>query len=201
MRRLAIALLVTSMATTASAFSFNITTTPQQCQTLNISITGTGEPPYRAVFLPVGSSPLPGGTEVRSVLDLPFDGDSTNLSFRFAYPSNSLFVVTVSTLAHVYICTTSHCGVTVTSAFVAPEWEAIMLIFFLSLPLPIQVSDSSGFGSGGTSSAVQVQSSNDDTCYAKIEVKPPTWFAIEPENQLVQCTKTRIWWDPAYVQG
>ncbi|GBE88599.1 hypothetical protein BKA93DRAFT_819466 [Sparassis latifolia] len=64
------------------------------------------------------------------------------------------------------------------------------------------VSDSSGFGTGGTSVAATVQSSSDSSCFnATQNVSPDFVFSIVPSNQLVQCTPTRIWWDPSTVQG
>ncbi|KAF7983427.1 hypothetical protein HWV62_21675 [Athelia sp. TMB] len=79
----------------AHAYSFSITNTPQQCQNLTLSITGSGgTPPYTALVLPYGASPLPNNTEVRRIQDETFDG--TSASFLLAYPSNSQFVVVVS---------------------------------------------------------------------------------------------------------
>lgn len=100
---LAIPLLAVSLATSlyptiANAYSFSITNTPQQCQNLSISITGSGTPPYRAVIVPFGPSPLSNNVEVRKILDQNFTGSSTSLSFKFPYPENSQFVVVVSTL-------------------------------------------------------------------------------------------------------
>lgn len=80
----------------ANAFSFNIDNTPQQCQNLSISITGSGGvPPYRALVLPFGFSPLPNAVEVRKILDQPFSGDATQVSFQLPYPALSQFVVVV----------------------------------------------------------------------------------------------------------
>jgi hypothetical protein len=80
----------------AFGFSFTINNTPQQCQNLSISITGSGQAPYRAVVVPFGPTPLPNNVEVRKILDLPFPGNSTSLSFQLSYPENSQFVVVVS---------------------------------------------------------------------------------------------------------
>ena|ERR1700692_1502059 len=82
----------------ASGFSFTIDNTPKQCQNLSISITGSGQPPYRALILPYGPTPLPNNTEVRKIMDKPFSGDSTSLSFQLTYPENSQFVVVVSNI-------------------------------------------------------------------------------------------------------
>jgi len=142
-----------------SAFSFNINNTPQQCQNLSISITGSGgQAPYTALIVPFGASPLANNTEVRRIMTKAFDGTSTTLSFQLNYPENSQFVVVVS--------------------------------------------DSTGFGTGGTSVAAQVQTgSSDSSCYGTTQVSPDFSFSITPANQLVQCVDTRIWWDPAAVQG
>jgi hypothetical protein len=77
-------------------FSFSINNTPQQCQNLSISISGSGQAPYRAVVVPFGATPLANNIEVRKILDLPFPGNSTSLSFQLNYPENSQFVVVVS---------------------------------------------------------------------------------------------------------
>ena len=80
---------------TSSGFSFTINNTPQQCSDLNISVVGSGLPPYSAVVVPYGSTPLPNNIEVRNVVDVPFSGDSTSTSFKLPYPENSQFVVVV----------------------------------------------------------------------------------------------------------
>ncbi|KAG6830374.1 hypothetical protein H0H92_001011 [Tricholoma furcatifolium] len=64
------------------------------------------------------------------------------------------------------------------------------------------VSDSTGFGSGGTSVAANVHSSSDSSCFnATQNVSPDFVFNIYPENQIVQCTPTRIWWNSSAVVG
>ncbi|KAF9480178.1 hypothetical protein BDN70DRAFT_805702 [Pholiota conissans] len=64
------------------------------------------------------------------------------------------------------------------------------------------VSDATGFGSGGTSVAAQVTASNNATCFDTTKsVSPLFVFSIVPLYQIVQCVDTRIWWDPATVQG
>ncbi|KAK0192881.1 hypothetical protein F5146DRAFT_1041852 [Armillaria mellea] len=84
--------------------------------------------------------------------------------------------------------------------------SATEVTFQLSYPENSQfvavVSDATGFGSGGTSVAAQVTSSSDTSCFdASKEVSPEFVYSIEPSNQIVQCQQTRIWWDPANVQG
>lgn len=82
------------------------------------------------------------------------------------------------------------------------------LTFQLKFPANSQfvavVSDSSGFGSGGTSGAVTVlaSDSNDASCFdATHNVSPSFAFSIVPGGLITQCNNTRIWWDPAQVQG
>src|ERR1700683_3090939 len=78
---------------TSSAFSFTLNNTPQQYSNLNISITGSGQPPYSAVIVPYITAP---STDTREVLVFPFNGVSTSVSFELTYPQNSQFVVAVS---------------------------------------------------------------------------------------------------------
>lgn len=88
---------ITSHLSFASAFSFSISNTPQQCQNLTLAITGSGgTPPYSAVVIPYGATTLPNNTEVRKILDEPFIGDTTTASFQLKYPENSQFVIVVS---------------------------------------------------------------------------------------------------------
>ncbi|KAF8549432.1 hypothetical protein OG21DRAFT_1421256 [Imleria badia] len=64
------------------------------------------------------------------------------------------------------------------------------------------VSDSTGFGSGGTSVAASVMNSSDTTCFnASQTVSPDFPYNINPPNQVVQCSASRLWWDPSQVQG
>ncbi|KAI0792354.1 hypothetical protein C8Q75DRAFT_706106, partial [Abortiporus biennis] len=68
------------------------------------------------------------------------------------------------------------------------------------------VSDSSstgsGFGTGGTSGVVTVLAGDDSSCFdATTNVSPPFAYSIVPAGTIAQCTATRIWWDPAVVQG
>ena len=80
---------------TSYGFSFTIDNTPQQCSDLNISIIGSGQPPYTAVIVPYGPTSLANNVEVREVLDVPFSGVSTSTSLKLTYPENSQFVVVV----------------------------------------------------------------------------------------------------------
>lgn len=78
----------------AKAYSFNFQTSPQQCANLSIAITGSGgSPPYRALVIPFGGTPLPNNIEARRIVEEAFDG--TSLSFQLKYPTNSQFVVVV----------------------------------------------------------------------------------------------------------
>lgn len=64
------------------------------------------------------------------------------------------------------------------------------------------MSDANSFGSGGTSAAATVQSSSDSSCFdATTNVQPDFFFNVDPVNQIVQCNSSRLWWDPANVQG
>jgi hypothetical protein len=81
---------------TSSGFSFTINNTPQQCSDLNISIVGSGQPPYNAVIVPFGATTLPNNIDVRATLNEPFGGVSTSTTFKLTYPVNSQFVVVVS---------------------------------------------------------------------------------------------------------
>ncbi|KAJ7158356.1 hypothetical protein C8R43DRAFT_364689 [Mycena crocata] len=64
------------------------------------------------------------------------------------------------------------------------------------------VSDSNGFATGGTSVGVQVAGSGDASCFdASKNVSPQFVYSIVPTGVITQCEATRIWWDPATVQG
>ncbi len=79
----------------ASAFSFTIDTTPQQCANLSLSISGSdGTPPYSALIIPFGGSPLPNNIEARRIVAQSF-GSGTSTSFKLNYPTNSQFIVVV----------------------------------------------------------------------------------------------------------
>lgn len=105
------------------------------------------------------------------MVDVPFSGVSTSTSFKLPYPDNSQFVVMVSN----------------------PISSAVEKANTDKLP---QVSDSTGFGTGGASAAMQVQTgSSDSSCYGTTEATLPFTFSTTPDNQLVQCTPTRIFWD------
>ncbi|KAF9489241.1 hypothetical protein BDN71DRAFT_1512320 [Pleurotus eryngii] len=79
------------------AYSFNIQSTPRQCQNLTVTITGDGgQAPYRLLIIPFGPSPLPNNTEVRRIQDIAFGAGQTTLSFQLRYPENSQFVAVVS---------------------------------------------------------------------------------------------------------
>ncbi|KII87601.1 hypothetical protein PLICRDRAFT_111857 [Plicaturopsis crispa FD-325 SS-3] len=78
-------------------FSFSITSTPQQCQNLSLSISGSGgQAPYSVVVIPFGPSPLPNNIEARRITNTNFTGSSTDVSFQLKYPTNSQFVAVVS---------------------------------------------------------------------------------------------------------
>lgn len=176
MARLKHALIVVAAAvsvpTVVSAFSFNIENTPQQCTNLSLSITGTGSPPYSALMIPFGSSPLPNNIEVRTIVEHNFTGTSTSMALN--YPTDSQFVLLVCLRRLVGLSPCSQLS---------------------------QVSDSTGFATGGTSAAATVQSSSDSSCFnASQEVMPEFFINVAPANQMiVQCQGIRIWWDPTNI--
>lgn len=88
--------LLSAFPAIVNGFSFNLTSIPKQCQNLSIAITGSGTPPYSAVIVPYGPTPLPNNIEVREVVYQSFVGDSTTLSVNIPWPENSQFVVVVS---------------------------------------------------------------------------------------------------------
>jgi hypothetical protein len=79
-----------------NAYTWQFISQPRQCQNVTLSVQGSGgQPPYSLLLIPTGPSPLPNNTEVRSVLNIPFSGTSTTLSFNLNYPENSSFVAVV----------------------------------------------------------------------------------------------------------
>lgn len=90
-------LLLLPLIPLANAYSWKFSSQPTQCQNLTISISGNdGKPPYRILIIPFGPSPLANSVEARKIIDQPFDGDSTSLSFKLNFPGNSQFVAVVS---------------------------------------------------------------------------------------------------------
>lgn len=88
----------------AAAYSFNIATTPRQCQDLKIDITGSGSPPYTALIVPSGPTPLPNSIEARRIVNVPFNnGSDTSVTFQLKYPENAQFVVVVSPSCRVVV--------------------------------------------------------------------------------------------------
>ena len=83
----------------AMAYSFNIQTTPKQCENLTVSITGSGgSPPYRMLVIPFGTTPLANNIEARRIVEEEFS--DTSVSFQLKYPADSQFVVVVSYRFH-----------------------------------------------------------------------------------------------------
>ncbi|KAH9074156.1 hypothetical protein EDB83DRAFT_2312513 [Lactarius deliciosus] len=80
----------------ASAYTWQFTSQPRQCQNLSIDVQGSGQPPYSLLLIPNGPSPLPKNTEVRTIQNIPFPGSSSSLSFNLNYPEGSSFVAVVS---------------------------------------------------------------------------------------------------------
>lgn len=164
-------------AVLVSGYSFTFTSQPQQCTNLSLSISGSGQPPYTVLIIPYGPSPLSNNVEVRTILSHQFPGDASAASFQLNYPANSQFVAVVSL-----------------SSF-NPRANSIP-------PPPPQVSDNSGFGTGGTSVAANVLNSSDTTCFnASQSVSPDFPFNINPPNQVVQCSPSRLWWNASQIQG
>jgi hypothetical protein len=78
------------------SYTWSFTNTPAQCKNLSISISGSGgKPPYRVLIIPFGPTPLPNFIEARKIVDQPFQGSSTSLSFQLEYPATSQFVAVV----------------------------------------------------------------------------------------------------------
>ncbi|KAG1834683.1 hypothetical protein EV424DRAFT_517991 [Suillus variegatus] len=88
--------LALSFSPLVSSYTWSFTTTPQQCATLSLQISGSGSPPYSVLVIPYGPTPLPNNTEVRTIVYQQFDGSSTSTSFQLKYPSTSQFVAVVS---------------------------------------------------------------------------------------------------------
>lgn len=83
----------------SAAYSWNFKANPQQCANLTIEISGSdGKPPYRVLIIPFGSSPFSNNTEVRRIIDQPFSGSDTSVTFQLKYPANSQFVAVVSVI-------------------------------------------------------------------------------------------------------
>ena len=159
----------------AKAYTWQFTSQPSQCEDITITLQGSGKPPYRLLIVPHGSTPLPNGTEVRRVQDIPFSESST--TFKLPYPENSSFIAVVCS------CLTSIFSFI---AHVAPHF--------------LQVSDSSGFGSGGASIPVSILQSSDSSCYDASQTLHPAFdFYINPSNGLTQCETGQLWWGPNVV--
>jgi hypothetical protein len=92
-----VALYLLAFPSLSAAWLWTFQNTPQQCKNLTITISGSdGIPPYRALIVPVGPSPLAGNIEARRILDEPFNGNTTTLTFKLNYPANSQLVAVVS---------------------------------------------------------------------------------------------------------
>ncbi|KAI0349209.1 hypothetical protein OH77DRAFT_1507547 [Trametes cingulata] len=87
-------LAVVPYAALASAYSFVFKNTPRQCQNLELDITGSGSPPYTALIIPTGPTPLPNSIEARRITEVSFT--NTTASFQLKFPENSQFVAVVS---------------------------------------------------------------------------------------------------------
>jgi hypothetical protein len=96
-------LLVALCLPRAYAYTWTFKSPPQQCGNLTINISGGGVPPYRVLIIPFGPSPLSNVVEARTILDMPFEGNSTELTFQLKYPQNSQLVAVVSELSIPFI--------------------------------------------------------------------------------------------------
>ncbi|KAF9528072.1 hypothetical protein CPB83DRAFT_366683 [Crepidotus variabilis] len=97
---LSVALSVLSSLPLASGYSWAFSAPPSQCQELTINISGDGKPPYRALLVPSGPSPLANNIEARKILDIAFNGTSKSLSFKLAFPANSQFVTVPAAISY-----------------------------------------------------------------------------------------------------
>lgn len=82
-----------------NAYSWNFASRPRQCGNFTINLTGNdGTPPFRALVIPFGASPLPNNIEARRITEQVFvTGSERTGSFQLKYPANSQFVAVVST--------------------------------------------------------------------------------------------------------
>ena len=93
-----------SLPTFSAAYSWVFDSTPKQCSNVSIAIKGSdGQPPYRILIIPFGPTPLPNNTEVRRIIDHPFEGNSDTTSLAIDYPANSQFVAVVSGTCFLHI--------------------------------------------------------------------------------------------------
>jgi hypothetical protein len=168
-----------------NAYTWQFTSQPYQCQNVSLSIQGSGgQPPYSLLIIPTGpppASPLPNNIDFRPILNIPFSGTSTTLSFNLNYPENSSFVAVVrsslsTTFSPSFPHITSHC---------------------------LQVSDKSGFGTGGASTSITVLPSSDSNCYNSSQIPYFAWvFSIYPDDGLTQCESTLLsWWQGPSPNG
>ncbi|KAM5533380.1 hypothetical protein V8D89_012930 [Ganoderma adspersum] len=87
---------VAEFVSLAAAYSFNIVSTPRQCENLTVQITGEGgQAPYSLLIIPFGPSPLPNAIEARRITNVSFN-TSTSVDFQLRFPENSQFVAVVS---------------------------------------------------------------------------------------------------------
>ena len=80
----------------AYSYTWSFEETASQCGQTTVAIAGGGgTPPFRLLVVPFGPSLLPNGVEPRSVLDIPFTGNQSNVQFQLTYPEGSHFVAVV----------------------------------------------------------------------------------------------------------
>jgi hypothetical protein len=164
----------------SSAYTWNFTSLPQQCQNVSIAIQGSGQPPYSLLLIPSGPQ-LP--IEVRSVQNFPFAGTSMSLTFNLNYPEGSAFVAVVCLYQSLSLRSPS-----------------VLESLAYRLPHYPQVSDSSGFGTGGTSASITVLPSSDSSCYDPTEpFQLPFYFYLA--GAVTQCGSVQWSWYPGSVVG
>ncbi|KAK7463050.1 hypothetical protein VKT23_007636 [Stygiomarasmius scandens] len=87
------AAVVLSLPEFINAYTWQWESVPTQCGNLSIQISG-GNPPYRVMIIPSGSTPFNNGTEVRRIIEQ--SSSSSSVNFQLTYPANSGFVTVVS---------------------------------------------------------------------------------------------------------
>ena len=89
----------------AYSYTWSFEETASQCGQTTVAIAGGGgTPPFRLLVVPFGPSLLPNGVEPRSVLDIPFTGNQSNVQFQLTYPEGSHFVAVVRISFQYFSC-------------------------------------------------------------------------------------------------
>lgn len=85
-------LVLSFLIASANAFTFRFTSTPAQCEPVEVVWT-TGTPPYKILLLPIGFQPQ--GVETRVIYEKTVT-TGTQTAFNFPFPANSKFVAVMS---------------------------------------------------------------------------------------------------------